>query len=73
MFTYITVWTQIRQARILDRVRELRNDRKGVTAMEYGIIAAVTVAAVGASIASVGTSMGTIWTNIKTTMATAAG
>jgi pilus assembly protein Flp/PilA len=73
MLTYVSVWTQIKSDRLLDRVRNLRGDRKGVTAMEYGIIAAVTVAAVGASIAAVGTSLGTIWGNIKTTMATAAG
>jgi pilus assembly protein Flp/PilA len=73
MVTYITVWTQIRHTSIIERLRDLRGDRKGVTAMEYGIIAAVTVAAVGAAIVSVGTSLSTIWTSIKTTMATAAG
>jgi pilus assembly protein Flp/PilA len=73
MLTYVTVWTQIERDRLLDRVRNLRGDRKGVTAMEYGIIAAVTVAAVGASIVAIGGSLSTIWTSVKTTMATAAG
>ncbi len=76
MLTYATVWTQIKCDRLLGRMRDLRGDRKGVTAMEYGIIAAVTVAAVGGSIASIGGSLKTIWGDIVTQMtneATAAG
>jgi pilus assembly protein Flp/PilA len=73
MLTYVSVWTQIKSDRLLGRMRNLCGDRKGVTAMEYGIIAAVTVAAVGASIVAIGGSLTTIWTSVKTTMATAAG
>jgi pilus assembly protein Flp/PilA len=73
MLTYVSVWTQIKSDSLLGRMRNLRGDRKGVTAMEYGIIAAVTVAAVGASIVAIGGSLTTIWTSVKTTMATAAG
>jgi pilus assembly protein Flp/PilA len=54
-------------------VVRLRGDQKGVTALEYGIIAAVTVAAIGATIGVVGTDLSAIWTKIGTTMTTAKG
>ena len=40
--------------RATNLLARLRNDRDGVTAMEYGIIAAVTVVVVGASIGGIG-------------------
>jgi pilus assembly protein Flp/PilA len=39
-------------------------DRRGVTALEYGVIAAVTVAAVATTIGTVGTRLSSTWTNI---------
>jgi Flp pilus assembly pilin Flp len=52
----------------------LRNDLKGVTSMEYGIIAATTVVVVGAAFATggIGTNLGKIWTSIGTALTTAA-
>jgi len=50
----------------------LRNDRKGVTSMEYGIIAATTVVVVGGVVAGLGTPLNTIWTNISTALTAAA-
>ena len=73
MFTYAAVWTLNKGHDLQDAIASLRNDNKGVTAMEYGIIAAVTVAAVGGAIVAIGGSLTTIWGSIKTTMATAAG
>jgi pilus assembly protein Flp/PilA len=48
------------------KIADLKDDRKGVTAMEYGLIAAFTVAAVGLTISTIGADLGTIWTNIST-------
>ena len=55
--------------RLMAELTRLRDDRKGVTALEYGIIAAVTVAAVGTVIGNVGESLGTLWTTIQTSLA----
>jgi Flp pilus assembly pilin Flp len=54
------------------KIADLKNNCKGVTAMEYGIIAAFTVAAIGATIALIGTDLTNIWTGIQTKLATAA-
>jgi pilus assembly protein Flp/PilA len=51
----------------------LWENRKGVTAMEYGIIAATTVVVVGGVVAGLGAPLTTIWNNIQTALATAAG
>ena len=58
--------------RVKAELRRLRGDRQGVTALEYGIIAAVTVAAVGGVIGQVGTDLTTVWTTIKTNLTAAA-
>lgn len=61
------------------RAANLLKDRDGVTSMEYGIIAAVTVAVVGGAIGGIGGSLSQIWTGVGTaltagaTAATAAG
>jgi pilus assembly protein Flp/PilA len=51
----------------------LRNDLKGVTSMEYGIIAATTVVVVGGVVSGLGAPLTTIWTNIQTALTAAAG
>jgi Flp pilus assembly pilin Flp len=55
------------------KIADLKDDCKGVTAMEYGLIAAFTVAAVGGVMVSIGGSLSTIWGGIKTQLATIAG
>jgi pilus assembly protein Flp/PilA len=54
------------------RVAALLADRRGVTAMEYGIIAATTVVVVGTAIGAIAGPLGTIWTDISTALTTAA-
>jgi pilus assembly protein Flp/PilA len=49
----------------------LRNDRKGVTAMEYGIIAATTVVVVGGVVGGLHGSLTTIWNDISTALTNA--
>jgi pilus assembly protein Flp/PilA len=51
----------------------LKQDRKGVTAMEYGLLAGTTVVVGLAAIAGIGTSIATIFGNIHTSLAVAAG
>jgi Flp pilus assembly pilin Flp len=51
----------------------LKADNKGVTALEYGIIAAVTVAATGVGAAAIKTPLTTLWTAVTTALTTAAG
>jgi Flp pilus assembly pilin Flp len=53
-------------------LHNLRNDLKGVTSMEYGIIAATTVVVVGGVVAGLGTPLRTIWTAISTALVAAA-
>jgi pilus assembly protein Flp/PilA len=43
-------------------------DRKGVTALEYGVIAAVTVVAVAAAIVPVQTALTTLFGNVVTAL-----
>ena len=54
--------------RVKAELRRLRGDRQGVTAMEYGIIAAVTVAAVGGVLSTINTDLTAIWTSIDTAL-----
>jgi pilus assembly protein Flp/PilA len=55
------------------RVADLLRDRKGVTAMEYGIIGATTVVVVGGVVGGLSGSLTTIWNNINTALTAAAG
>ena len=50
----------------------LRNDLKGVTSMEYGIIAATTVVVVGGVVAGLGAPLTTIWMNVSAALTAAA-
>jgi Flp pilus assembly pilin Flp len=43
-------------------------DHKGVTALEYGVIAAVTVVAVAAAIVPVQTALNTLFGNVVTAL-----
>lgn len=56
-----------------DAALRLVRDRKGVTAMEYGIIAATTVVVVGGVVAGLGAPLTTIWNNIQLALTVAAG
>lgn len=47
-------------------VANLWNDRRGVTAMEYGMIAAATIVAIGASVGTIKGSLSGIFSSITT-------
>jgi pilus assembly protein Flp/PilA len=46
-------------------------DRRGATAIEYGLIVALIVVAMMAGLQSMGGGVGGMWTRINTNMATA--
>jgi pilus assembly protein Flp/PilA len=52
MFTYLMVWTQ------------LQADRRGVTALEYGLIAALIAGVIVTAVALVGTNLTTTFTTL---------
>ncbi len=52
MIEYITIWLQ------------LKTDRRAVTALEYGLIAAIMSSIIIAVFATLGTSLGTAFTKI---------
>ena len=47
-------------------LNRLHGDRRGVTALEYGLIAAVMGALIVTAVTSLGTSLGTAFTSIGT-------
>jgi pilus assembly protein Flp/PilA len=49
---------------ILRLLVRLQHDRRGVTALEYGVIAAGIVIAVAAAAKTVGTDVSTLFTNL---------
>jgi pilus assembly protein Flp/PilA len=53
---------------IQSELMSVRDDLKGVTAMEYGLLAATTVVVGMAAIAGIGTNLGTIFTTINTAL-----
>ena len=52
--------------------RVLLADRKGVTALEYGLIASLIAVAIIAGVTQLGTSLGTLFTGIASTVSKAA-
>ncbi len=49
-------------------IANLLNDRRGVTAMEYGMIAAATIVAITVGVGNIKTSLSTIFTSINTAL-----
>lgn len=49
---------------IVPVVQKLRDDSRGVTAMEYGMIAAATIVAIVVAMSNIQTSLSTIFTAI---------
>ena len=55
------------------RLADLRDNRKGVTAMEYGLIAAAMVGFVGVAFALIGTDTTTLFDKVSTALTAAGG
>lgn len=52
-------------------IRRLRGDKKGVTSLEYGLIAAMIAAAVASSVVNIGTKARTAFTTVGSSMSAA--
>ena len=58
---------------VAQKLRQLlSSDRRGVTALEYGLIAAVIGAVIVVSVGSLGTNLGTLFNNIGNVLSTKA-
>lgn len=53
--------------------RAVLSDRKGVTALEYGVIAAATVVVGMVAFSDIGKDLSGIFTNVQTTLAASKG
>lgn len=58
---------------ILRRTRRLRADRRGVTALEYGLIAALIAVAIIGGVTSLGGQLNTAFNNIATEIGSRVG
>ena len=56
---------------MLMSVKRFVKDEEGVTAIEYGLIAALIVLVIAASVVIVGTQLNTVFANIGTCLSTA--
>ena len=56
---------------IMQYVKQFLNDEEGVTAIEYGLIAALIATVIVASVALVGTNLNSVFSTIATKLATA--
>lgn len=54
-------------------LNKLRTDRKGVTALEYGMIAALIAAVIAGTVQTIGTRANTALGTVRDTMPAAAG
>jgi pilus assembly protein Flp/PilA len=55
--------------KIVQDVKQFLNDEEGVTAIEYGLIAALIAVAIIVAVRLVGTNLNTVFGNISTALA----
>jgi pilus assembly protein Flp/PilA len=53
-------------ATLLTLIQNVKNDRRGVTAMEYGLIASLIAVVIITGLTALGTKLSTLFTNIST-------
>lgn len=53
---------------LVARVAELRKDQRAVTAMEYGLIAALVAVVIITAVTGIGTKLATTFTSISTAL-----
>ena len=58
---------------LITRVAALKLDKKGVTALEYGLIAALIAVAIITSVTLLGTNLAATFTNVANQLGTAKG
>ena len=54
---------------LLALIKQIRSNDKGVTAMEYGVIAAAVIIAISAVVGTIGTNLGLKFSRISTSLA----
>jgi pilus assembly protein Flp/PilA len=54
--------------KIVQGVKQFLNDEEGVTALEYGVFAALIIAVIVGTVKSIGTNLGTAFSNILTAL-----
>jgi pilus assembly protein Flp/PilA len=57
----------------VNNLRALANDERGVTALEYGLIAGLIAVVIVTSVTALGTQLSSTFTNITTKLAAAGG
>jgi pilus assembly protein Flp/PilA len=62
-----------KMSQLLTRVAALKSDKKGVTALEYGLIAALIAVAIITSVTLLGTNLAATFTNVASQMGTTTG
>ena len=55
-------------ASLVAAIRNFANDEDGITAIEYGLIAALIVVAISTALTSLGTTLGAKFDTIRTTL-----
>jgi len=63
MLNLYTAYT-IRKAQAADAIKSLLVDESGVTAIEYGLIAALIAVAIITAVTTLGTNLATTFTNV---------
>lgn len=58
MLDYAKTWLAVRGISLV-------NDKRGVTALEYGLIAALIAAAIVTAVSTLGTDLSTLFTNLS--------
>lgn len=53
---------------LLTKLRQLRKSEDGVTAMEYGLIAAATVVAIATLLPGIGTALSSIFSGVSSAL-----
>jgi len=54
--------------KFIARIRKLRGDEEGVTAMEYGLIAAATVVAIAVLLPGIGSKLSEIFSGVSSAL-----
>ena len=60
----MTSWLLARCGRLRRALRQLGNDRRGVTMLEYGLIAALIAAVCVAAVTTLGSNLETMFINV---------
>jgi pilus assembly protein Flp/PilA len=69
----ISATSEGKEVRRMEKIKNFIKGEEGVTAIEYGLIAALIAVAIIVAVTAVGTNLATIFTTISTKLAAAGG